>query len=109
MALPASGVLSLTDIQTEFGGTNPVGLNEYYAGGAYVASGTSGTNGAVPSSGAVAIINFYGTSAAIFMTAVLSMVLFSLSVTVKTIDPAPETVAAVKVTTTEPDLSPAAG
>jgi hypothetical protein len=63
MALPSSGPLSLTDIQTEFGGSNPIGLNEYYAGGGLVPAGTSGTNGAVPSSGQIAISNFYGTQA----------------------------------------------
>jgi hypothetical protein len=62
MAIPASGPLALTDIQTEFGGSNPIGLNEYYAGGSYVPAGTSGTYGAVPSSGAISIQNFYGTS-----------------------------------------------
>ena len=55
MALPISGPLSLTDIQTEFGGSNPIGINEYYAGGGLVPPGTSGTNGAVPSSGAISI------------------------------------------------------
>lgn len=63
MALPSSGPLSLSDIQTEFGGSNPISLSEYYAGGAYVSAGTSGTYGAVPSSGAIGIRNFYGTSA----------------------------------------------
>ena len=62
MPIPASGPLSMTDIQTEFGGTNPIGLNEYYAGGANVPAGTSGTYGAVPSSGAISIQNFYGTT-----------------------------------------------
>ena len=62
MTLPASGPLAMTDIQTEFGGTNPIGLNEYYAGGGLVPPGTSGTYGAVPSSGALSIQNFYGTS-----------------------------------------------
>jgi hypothetical protein len=62
MALPTSGPLSLTDIQTEFGGTNPISLNEYYAGGGLVPAGTTGTNGAVPSSGAISIGNFYGTA-----------------------------------------------
>jgi hypothetical protein len=62
MALPTSGPLSLTDIQTEFGGTNPISLNEYYAGGGLVPSGTTGTNGAVPSSGAISINSFYGTA-----------------------------------------------
>lgn len=63
MALPTSGALTLADIQTEFGGSNPISLSEYYAGGSYVAAGTSGTNGAIPSSGTISISNFYGTSA----------------------------------------------
>mgnify|MGYP003648469119 CR=1 FL=1 len=62
MTLPTTGPLSLSQIQTEFGGANPISLSEYYAGGAYVPSGTSGTNGAVPSSGTISIWNFYGTS-----------------------------------------------
>lgn len=62
MALPTSGPLSMSQIQTEFGGVNPIGLNEYYAGGGLVPPGTSGTYGAVPSSGQISIQNFYGTS-----------------------------------------------
>lgn len=62
MPLPSSGPITLTDIQTEFGGSNPIGLNEYYAGGGLVPAGTTGTFGAVPSSGQISIQNFYGTS-----------------------------------------------
>jgi hypothetical protein len=62
MAIPSSGPLSLTTIQTEFGGSNPIGLSEYYAGGGLVPAGTTGTYGAVPSSGTISIQNFYGTS-----------------------------------------------
>jgi len=62
MPIPSSGALTLSTIQTEFGGINPIGLDEYYAGGANVPSGTTGTNGAVPSSGAIAMSIFYGTS-----------------------------------------------
>lgn len=65
MTLPSSGALTLSDIQTEFGGSNPISLSEYYAGGAYVPAGTSGTYGAVPSSGAIGIRNFYGTSSVV--------------------------------------------
>jgi hypothetical protein len=61
MALPTSGPLTLAQIQTEFGGSNPISLSEYYAGGANVPAGTSGTYGAVPSSGTISIRNFYGT------------------------------------------------
>lgn len=66
MVLPTSGPLSLDDIQTEFGGTNPISLSEYYAGGANVPSGTSGTNGPVPSSGTISISDFYGTSNVVY-------------------------------------------
>jgi hypothetical protein len=71
MPLPTSGPLSLNDIQTEFGGTNPIGLNEYYAGGGLVPAGTSGTFGAVPSSGAISIQNFYGTSKVLVPTGLI--------------------------------------
>jgi hypothetical protein len=66
MALPSSGPLTLSQIQTEFGGSNPISLSEYYAGGSYVPAGTSGTYGAVPSSGAISIRNFYGTTAVVY-------------------------------------------
>lgn len=65
MPLPTSGAISLGAIQTEFGGSNPASASEYYAGGSYVPSGTSGTNGAVPSSGSLAFSKFYGTAAAV--------------------------------------------
>ena len=62
MALPSSGPLTFADIQTEFGGSNPISLSEYYAGGGLVPAGTTGTYGAVPSSGQISVQNFYGTS-----------------------------------------------
>lgn len=65
MVLQTTGPISLSDIQTEFGGTNPISLNEYYAGGGLTPSGTSGTNGAVPTSGAISLSQFYGTQAAL--------------------------------------------
>lgn len=61
MTLPTSGALSLNDIKGEFGGPTSPSLGDYYAGGTYVPAGTSGTYGAVPSSGAISIQNFYGT------------------------------------------------
>jgi len=39
MALQSSGAISLADIQTEFGGTNPISLSEYYSKGNAPASG----------------------------------------------------------------------
>jgi len=63
MPLPAPGVpLSLSQIQTEFGGVNPISMSEYYAGGGLVPPGTTGSNGAVPTSGTISISQFYGTS-----------------------------------------------
>ena len=56
MALPSSGTLSLAQIQTEFGGSNPISLSEYYRGGPYVTTNNTG----VPTSGSISISNFYG-------------------------------------------------
>ena len=56
MALPSSGQLTMAQIQTEFGGSNPINLSEYYRGGSYVTD--NNTN--VPTSGAISLNNFYG-------------------------------------------------
>lgn len=66
MTLQTSGAITLAQIQTEFGGADPISMSEYYAGGAYVPSGTSGTNGAVPTSGQISFSQFYGTSDVVF-------------------------------------------
>jgi hypothetical protein len=58
MPLPSSGPISLSDIQAEFGGTNPISLSEYYKGGAYVLTTDYAPN--VPTSGAISLSNFYG-------------------------------------------------
>lgn len=58
MALPASGQISLADIQTEFGGSNPIGLNEYYKGGSYVTATDTAPN--VPASGQISVSNLQG-------------------------------------------------
>jgi len=52
MTLQSSGAISLLDVQNEFGGSNPIGINEYYG----VAAG-------VPSSGTISLYDFYGKSA----------------------------------------------
>lgn len=65
MPLQTSGAISIANLQTEFGGASPAGLNAYYAGGANVPSGTSGTNGAVPASGIIGLWSFYGTAKAV--------------------------------------------
>ena len=58
MALPSSGVLTLNDIQTEFGGTNPIDLSDYYRGGGLVPD-TAG-NAGIPTSGVISVTDFYG-------------------------------------------------
>ena len=50
-ALPSSGPLSMSDIQGEFDGSNPISLSEYY-----------GAAPGVPSSGTISIGDFYGKS-----------------------------------------------
>lgn len=52
MVLQSSGAISLSNIQNEFGGSNPIAISEYYG----AASG-------IPSSGTISFNDFYGTSA----------------------------------------------
>lgn len=62
MALQSSGAISLAQIQTEWGGSNPISLSEYYLG----SLPTGRTNyGSIPSSGQISMSNFYGTNAAL--------------------------------------------
>jgi hypothetical protein len=58
--------ISLDNIQTEFGGSNPIGINEYYAGASplLVPSGTANaTSVAIPTSGTISFANFSGAAA----------------------------------------------
>lgn len=56
MGLPSSGSLTLQQIQSEFGGSNPINMSEYYRGGAYVTQ----NNTSVPTSGQISMSQFYG-------------------------------------------------
>ena len=47
--------ISLGQVQTEFTGTNPIGINEYYRGGGY----TTENNTNVPTSGTISLAHFY--------------------------------------------------
>jgi len=61
MPIPGPGTaISMTTIATEFGGTVPHSLSEYYRGGGLVPN-TPG-NAAIPTSGQIAIGNFYGSA-----------------------------------------------
>jgi len=45
MALQTSGAISFSQMQTEFGGANPIALSEYYKNGSYVPSTIGGPAG----------------------------------------------------------------
>ena len=57
MPLQTTGAISLLNIQTEFGGANPISLNEYYLNGIYT-TGTGATG--IPTSGQISLNQFYG-------------------------------------------------
>lgn len=61
MTLPASGSISLSQIATEFGGSAPHSLTEYYRGGSLVQNRPP--NLAIPTSGSIDLTDFYGASA----------------------------------------------
>lgn len=52
MALPSSGSLNFVGIQQEFGGSNPIGINEYYAADPL----------RIPASGTIDLEDFYSSS-----------------------------------------------
>jgi hypothetical protein len=62
MAIKTSGTLQMGEIYNEFGGTIPVNLLNYLAGGALVRAGTTGIFGAIPSSPPISIRQFLGAS-----------------------------------------------
>jgi hypothetical protein len=58
MVLQSTGVLSFTQIQTEFGGTNPISLSEYYTN---AASGyTTGVTGLSATGAVINTTVFFG-------------------------------------------------
>ena len=57
MVLQASGLISLSNIKSEFNGIDPVELSDYYRGGIYVPNLPLNAN--VPTSGAINLQNFY--------------------------------------------------
>lgn len=60
MALPDSGQISISQLRTNFGGSTPDGLSEYYRGGSNVADNAANTS--VPQSGAVSLSDFYSSA-----------------------------------------------
>jgi hypothetical protein len=64
MALPSSGIITLQDIQAEFGGpTSPISLQNYYRGGGLVPD--SPANAGIPTSGVIGLQDFYGAQASL--------------------------------------------
>ena len=62
MAVKSSGTLGLvSDIVAEFGGSSPYALTDYYRGGSLVPDTVA--NSAVPTSGTIALTDFYGAEA----------------------------------------------
>lgn len=59
MPLPTTN-LSFSQLQTEFGGSNPISLSEYYKGGSYIDGNDIGAFGAPPASGAINLGDFRG-------------------------------------------------
>lgn len=58
MALPTSGIMTWAMIRDEFGGGNPIGINQYYRGGSLVPNVPA--NNGVPTSGTIYASQFYG-------------------------------------------------
>tara|TARA_E500000331_G_scaffold358220_1_gene423480 strand:+ start:12303 stop:14666 length:2364 start_codon:yes stop_codon:yes gene_type:complete len=61
-ALQSSGAISINDLATEFGGSAPHALNEYFKGGTLVPN--ISINSGVPTSGVISLDDFYGAAAA---------------------------------------------
>tara|TARA_R100000315_G_C5200922_1_gene118135 strand:+ start:307 stop:831 length:525 start_codon:yes stop_codon:yes gene_type:complete len=56
-----SGEIDFGDIQTFWGGSNPIEISEYYRGGSHVPSlSDTGDNDNIPTSGEISISDFYG-------------------------------------------------
>jgi hypothetical protein len=61
MAIVSSGAVSLGAIQTEFGGSNPISLSEYYQGGGVIGDGVYPNT--IPASGVIQLDDFYSAKA----------------------------------------------
>lgn len=92
MAIQTTGAVSLGDVQTEFGGSSPASINEYYKGGVNVADGITYTNFTaplsgdyvpnVPASGAISLDNFRGSSNPTFWDEGTSPIVSGLSTSI---------------------------
>lgn len=60
MTIKSTGKINFSELQTEFGGSNPVSMSEYYRGGTNVPNANKNTS--IPISGKISTSNFYNTS-----------------------------------------------
>tara|TARA_B000000532_G_scaffold45817_1_gene34642 strand:+ start:1153 stop:1803 length:651 start_codon:yes stop_codon:yes gene_type:complete len=58
MTIVSSGAISINSLVSEYGGSAPHSMSEYYRGGSLVANHSN--NGNVPTSGTISLSNFYG-------------------------------------------------
>jgi hypothetical protein len=56
MAITSSGAITFANLQSEFGGSHPITISEYYRN----AGAVPGNNTNVPTSGVISLSNFYG-------------------------------------------------
>ena len=61
MALPSSGAISLSEIASQYGGTAPHSLKDYYRNGTEGVPDTASTQN-IPTSGAIGLKDFYGSA-----------------------------------------------
>tara|TARA_R110002072_G_scaffold260466_1_gene418956 strand:- start:25 stop:552 length:528 start_codon:yes stop_codon:yes gene_type:complete len=71
MAVTSSAPISITDLVTEFGGSTPHALTEYYRGGSLVPNVTA--NNSVPTSGAISLTDFFGATNTVTWTTVVTV------------------------------------
>jgi hypothetical protein len=74
MAVPASGAIKFSELQSTFGGSNPISLSEYYYGGSLMptlsySNYSTGLSGVkvfnVPGSGSISLADFYSARVAL--------------------------------------------
>ena len=57
-AMQSSGAISISQVETEFGGSGPTSFSEYYLGGPYVPPAATSASG-IPTGGGISLSNFY--------------------------------------------------
>jgi hypothetical protein len=62
MTIQSSGPISFSDFQTEFSGSNPISISEYYRNLGSVPRKVTSNNTGIPTSGAISASQFYGGS-----------------------------------------------